>query len=137
MLKVKSSPVNFLTGELFTFSQAYLFIFQPAQYNGNPNDRTKNLSFAEFLLPGGNDIDIGLDWHLLEDSAHSGIQSLVRDLNALYRSTAALHARDCEAEGFEWIDANDSENSVLSFLRRADEDLLPYRRTQGRSLRVV
>ncbi len=61
--------------------------------------------------------DTSLDWHLLADPAHAGVQRLVRDLNALYRSLPALHARDCEAEGFEWIDANDSANSVLSFLR--------------------
>ncbi|MDZ4783923.1 MAG: 1,4-alpha-glucan branching protein GlgB, partial [Planctomycetia bacterium] len=72
--------------------------------------------------------DTGLDWPLIEDPAHAGIQRLVRDLNALYRGTPALHARDCEADGFEWIDANDSENSVLSFLRRADD---------GRPLAIV
>jgi 1,4-alpha-glucan branching enzyme len=61
---------------------------------------------------------VSLDWHLLSDPGHAGVQRLLRDLNALYRATPALHARDCEADGFEWIDANDSVNSVLSFLRK-------------------
>lgn len=62
--------------------------------------------------------EISLDWHLLDDPMHAGVQHLVRDLNALYRSTPALHARDCEADGFEWIDANDTEQSVISFVRK-------------------
>jgi len=75
---------------------------------------------AEFAQEREWNHDTSLDWHLLADPAHAGVQRLVRDLNALYRAVPALHARDCEAEGFEWIDANDGENSVLSFLRRAD-----------------
>jgi 1,4-alpha-glucan branching enzyme len=46
------------------------------------------------------------------------VQRLVRDLNALYRSVPALHELDCAPEGFEWIDANDTEQSVISFVRR-------------------
>ncbi|MGH7106181.1 MAG: 1,4-alpha-glucan branching protein GlgB, partial [Acetobacteraceae bacterium] len=46
-----------------------------------------------------------LDWHLLQYGYHSGLQKLVRDLNHLYRREAALHRRDCEAEGFRWITA--------------------------------
>ena len=47
--------------------------------------------------------DHSLDWHLLDKPAHAGIQALVRDLNRLYRSVPALHALDCEDEGFEWL----------------------------------
>jgi 1,4-alpha-glucan branching enzyme len=61
--------------------------------------------------------DRSLDWHLLNDPAHSGLQALVRDLNRLYRERPALHFRDCEPEGFEWLVASDAENSVLAFLR--------------------
>lgn len=61
--------------------------------------------------------DFSLDWHLLEDSKHVGIQNLVRDLNALYRENAALYQRDCEPEGFQWIDGGDRENNVFSFVR--------------------
>ena len=62
--------------------------------------------------------DLSLDWHLLSDPLHSGLQSLVRDINHLYRERPALHERDCEPEGFSWIDCNDSEASVLSYIRR-------------------
>jgi 1,4-alpha-glucan branching enzyme len=62
--------------------------------------------------------DHSLDWHLLEDGHHKGVQSAVRDLNRLYRELPALHALDTDPEGFQWIDANDADNSVLSFLRR-------------------
>jgi 1,4-alpha-glucan branching enzyme len=64
------------------------------------------------------DHDSGLDWHLLEDPTHDGLHRLVRDLNHLYRGVLALHQRDCEVEGFEWIDCTDVEDSVISYLRR-------------------
>jgi 1,4-alpha-glucan branching enzyme len=64
--------------------------------------------------------DRALDWHLLDEAPHAGLQNLVRDLNRLYRSEPALHRNDCEAEGFQWIDATDVEQSVVSFLRRGD-----------------
>jgi 1,4-alpha-glucan branching enzyme len=59
-----------------------------------------------------------LDWHLLEHESHRGIQRLVTDLNKLVKSQPALHEVDFEWQGFEWIDANDSDNSVYSFIRR-------------------
>ena len=66
--------------------------------------------------------DQSLDWHLLDDPAasnlHSGMRKLVRDLNTFYRGTKALHERDFTPEGFEWIDHDDAENSVLAFVRR-------------------
>jgi 1,4-alpha-glucan branching enzyme len=62
--------------------------------------------------------EISLDWHVLGDPMHFGVQRLVRDLNALYRTTPALHELDCEPEGFSWIDCNDSDQSVISFLRQ-------------------
>jgi 1,4-alpha-glucan branching enzyme len=63
--------------------------------------------------------DESLDWNLLEDDKHKGIQQLVRDLNRLYKETPALHECDCEPEGFAWIDCNDAEASVISYMRRA------------------
>jgi 1,4-alpha-glucan branching enzyme len=63
--------------------------------------------------------DRALDWHHLEEPLHRGVQSLVRDLNALYRKTPALYKEDSDPAGFEWIEANDADNSVLAFLRRA------------------
>jgi 1,4-alpha-glucan branching enzyme len=62
--------------------------------------------------------DQSLDWHLLQYDLHAGVQALVRDLNALYRSTPALYERDFTAEGFEWIDWNDRDASMLSWIRR-------------------
>lgn len=62
-----------------------------------------------------------LDWDHLDDPRHHGMQDLVRDLNHLYAATPALHARDCEPEGFEWLIADDSENSVFAWIRRAPD----------------
>jgi 1,4-alpha-glucan branching enzyme len=62
--------------------------------------------------------DRSLDWHLLEDERHAGLQRWVRDLNTFYRGHAALYEMDCEGAGFEWIDCNDNQRSVVSFLRR-------------------
>ncbi len=66
-----------------------------------------------------------LDWHLLEHPPHKGMQSTVRDLNSIYASVPALHARDCEGEGFEWMVANDQENSVFAFVRHAGDGKKP------------
>ena len=63
--------------------------------------------------------DRSLDWHLMDDARHKGINRLVRDLNHLYRDTPELHEMDCEEAGFAWIEGGDMENSVFSFERRA------------------
>lgn len=63
--------------------------------------------------------DVSLDWHLLNNTMHACVQKLVRDLNWLYRDSAALHERDCESEGFSWIDCSDSTSSVIAYIRRA------------------
>ena len=60
-----------------------------------------------------------LDWSLLDFPSHEGIRVWLEDLNRLYRGEAALHASDFDPEGFEWIDANDSIQSTMCFLRRA------------------
>jgi len=60
-----------------------------------------------------------LDWWLLDSPPHEGIRRLVTDLNLVYREMPALHARDCEPEGFEWLIGNDHQNSVLAWARRA------------------
>lgn len=61
--------------------------------------------------------DTELDWRLLDNPDHMGVQRLVRDLNHLYRSRPALHARDDEPGGFGWIDVQDRAQSVFSFVR--------------------
>lgn len=65
--------------------------------------------------------DQSLDWHLLEQPAHAGVQRLVRDLNQLYRETPALHRLDCQRAGFRWLDHANAEASLLAF-ERLDED---------------
>ncbi len=62
--------------------------------------------------------DGGIEWHLMEYERHRGIKKLVGDLNTLYRNEPALHEWDCYHEGFEWVDANDTVQSTVSFLRR-------------------
>jgi len=62
-----------------------------------------------------------LDWHLLDDPMHAGVQRLVRDLNRLYRDAPALHQADFEPAGFDWIDCQDVDHCVVSFLRRGRE----------------
>jgi 1,4-alpha-glucan branching enzyme len=60
-----------------------------------------------------------LDWHLLADRMHEGVQQVVRDLNRLYRGRPALHAQDCASAGFRWLVADDSQYSVFAWLRLA------------------
>jgi 1,4-alpha-glucan branching enzyme len=62
--------------------------------------------------------DRSLDWHLLQQPAHAGLQKWVADLNQTYRSEPALHELDCDPAGFEWVDCNDVENSIISLLRK-------------------
>jgi 1,4-alpha-glucan branching enzyme len=61
--------------------------------------------------------DQSLDWHLLDNPMHAGVQRLMRDLNHLYKETPALYQQDFVPEGFEWIEHNDVERSVISFIR--------------------
>lgn len=62
--------------------------------------------------------DSSLDWELLDYPAHAGVLAWLRDLNRLYRQELALHELDCEPTGFEWIDCDDAESSVVSLLRK-------------------
>ncbi len=81
------------------------------------------------LLFMGNDFgqwqewnhDQGLEWDALKAPLHMGLHRLVRDLNLVYRSEPALYENDFDWTGFRWIDANDSDNSVLSFIRCAKD----------------
>lgn len=76
---------------------------------------------AEFAQEKEWNHDQSLDWHLLEQPRHKGVQTLVSDLNRIYRDTPALHELDFSHEGFEWIDWQDAESSVLCWLRRAKD----------------
>jgi 1,4-alpha-glucan branching enzyme len=61
-----------------------------------------------------------LDWHLLEQGEHAGVQSLVRDLNRLLKDTPALYEVDFEGRGFWWIEPNDADNNVVAFARAGE-----------------
>jgi 1,4-alpha-glucan branching enzyme len=67
-----------------------------------------------------------LDWHLLENPEHSGVQSLVRDLNRAYRDTPALWERDSDHTAFWWLEPNDAENSVFAFARLGRDSKRPF-----------
>ena len=69
--------------------------------------------------------DRALDWHLLDVDWHRGVQGLVKDCNRLMREEPALHARDCEGEGFEWIAVDDADASVYAWVRRGGEGTRP------------
>ena len=64
--------------------------------------------------------DAEIDWAAIGNPLHYGMQMLVRDLNHLYRDTPALYAKDCDPEGFQWIEANDVQNSVFAWIRRGN-----------------
>ena len=65
--------------------------------------------------------DTGLDWNLLDHEENAGVQRLIRDLNAVYRRTPALHEVDFDPDGFQWLGGGDRQNSVVSFVRRAKD----------------
>ncbi|QQA41877.1 1,4-alpha-glucan branching protein GlgB [Pelagovum pacificum] len=69
--------------------------------------------------------DSQIDWEAAQRPMHKGVQSLVRDLNRVYRETPALHVKDCEPDGFQWVDYTDADQSVLSWLRFGGPDDAP------------
>ena len=75
----------------------------------------------EFAQRGEWNHNTELDWGSLDSDYHSGMQRLIRDLNQIYRETPALHVKDCDPGGFQWIDANASEDSLYSWIRRGHE----------------
>jgi 1,4-alpha-glucan branching enzyme len=70
--------------------------------------------------------DYSLEWHLLETGPyahfHRGVQQWVADLNRFYRDEPAMHRLDCHPAGFEWVSANDADQSVIAFVRRGSQD---------------
>lgn len=112
----KSSLLHKMTGDdwqKFAALRAYY-----AMMWGYPG---KKLMFMgqEFAQRGEWSEARALDWHLLDHASHRGVQLLVGDLNHLYRSRPALHARDCEPEGFEWVLVDAAEDCVFAWVRRA------------------
>ncbi|NRB60511.1 MAG: 1,4-alpha-glucan branching protein GlgB [Winogradskyella sp.] len=83
-----------------------------------------NLLFqgAEFGQSEEWNFQQSLDWHLLQYKPHKGVQTLIKDLNKLYKSEPALFQKQFTAEGFEWIDYNDAENSVFTYIRKGNNE---------------
>ncbi|MEW6982830.1 1,4-alpha-glucan branching protein GlgB [Colwelliaceae bacterium 6471] len=69
--------------------------------------------------------DQSLDWHLLEDKRHEGVQLLIKDLNHVYRTLPSLHELDCEGSGFDWLDSQNSEQSIFIYWRKGLEGTSP------------
>jgi 1,4-alpha-glucan branching enzyme len=65
-----------------------------------------------------------LDWYVLDYPVHQGLKKLVADLNNTYKSLPALYKHEFESQGFEWIDCNDREHSILSYLRKNNEEFI-------------
>ena len=84
---------------------------------------------SEFAQGKEWDHDNSLDWHQLDIDCHSGVQRLVKDLNKVYCSTAALHQKDCESDGFSWLDYENADQSIFAFVR--------YGKDQNRPVLVV
>jgi 1,4-alpha-glucan branching enzyme len=83
----------------------------------------KKLNFMGNEFGQGREWAVGgsLDWNLLDTEWHKGIQNLARDLGHLYQGTRALHELDFQPEGFAWIDCHDADQSIVSYLRRAQD----------------
>ena len=101
----KFANLRLLFGFMFTHPGANL-IFQGGEIG----------QYDEWKFQGS------LDWHLLENDLNKGISNLITDLNAMYRNEPALYDQQFMPEGFEWIDYDDSQNSVLSFIRKDKDD---------------
>lgn len=134
-------------GQLYAYSENFVLPFshdevvhgKRALLDKMPGDGWQKFANLRLLItlqmtsPGkklnfmGNEIAQGLewsvnrslDWHLLEIPQHQGIQRLTRDLNHLYAHADYLHDLDFDVHGFEWVDCHDSDQSVITFLRRA------------------
>ncbi len=112
----KASLINKMPGDLWQqFANLRLLYAYMYAHPG------KKLLFmgAELAQRSEWQYDRAIEWDLLRYPEHRGIQRMVRDLNALYRREPALFEQDFDWRGFEWLDCNDADNSVLTFLRRA------------------
>ncbi|MBV9542693.1 MAG: 1,4-alpha-glucan branching protein GlgB, partial [Alphaproteobacteria bacterium] len=76
---------------------------------------------GEIAAPHEWNHDGEIDWDLLQDAGHGGVQRLIADVNRLYRAERALHAADCDPDGFHWAIGDDRANSVFAYERRAPD----------------
>jgi 1,4-alpha-glucan branching enzyme len=114
----KGSLINKMPGDLWQqVANMRLFFAYMIAHPG------KKLMFmgSEFGQRSEWNHDSPLEWNLLEWDTHRGLQTLSADLNGIYRSERSLHEVDFDWHGFEWIDCNDADSSVLSFIRRAKD----------------
>jgi 1,4-alpha-glucan branching enzyme len=114
----KGSLINKMPGDLWQqVANMRLFFAYMIAHPG------KKLMFmgSEFGQRSEWNHDAPLEWNLLEWDTHRGLQTLSADLNGIYRNEASLHEVDFDWHGFEWIDCNDADSSVLSFIRRAKD----------------
>ncbi len=128
IVHIKGSLINKMPGDLWQrFANLRAFF---GYMWGHPG---KKLLFmgGEFGQWSEWNFKESLDWHLLEapsDPHHKQLRAFVSELNALYQHEPALSVLDCEPEGFAWIDCYDTDNSVISFMRRSNnpEDALVF-----------
>ncbi|HEX5052286.1 MAG TPA: 1,4-alpha-glucan branching protein GlgB [Planctomycetota bacterium] len=115
VVHLKRSLLGKMPGDLWQqFANLRLLL---AMMFGSPG---KKLLFmgSEIAQRGEWNHDRSLDWHLLADPRHGGVQRLVGDLNRLYRAKTALHELDTSPGGFEWLEPHDSPQSCFAFLRK-------------------
>lgn len=98
----KFANLRALYGFMYTFPGAKLL------FMGDEFGQTSEWNFAK-----------SLDWHLLEHAVHSGLQNFVKDLNHLYTTEKSLYEEQFSPKGFEWIEADDKDNSVFVYLRKS------------------
>ena len=114
----KGSILNKMPGDEWQrFANARLLYTYMYAYPG------KKLLFMGDEIAQGTEWDHSkaLDWYVLDYEHHKGVQTLVRDMNKLYKDLPELHQYDFESQGFEWIDCTDSSQSILSFLRKSSD----------------
>jgi len=114
----KASLINKMPGDLWQqFANMRLFYGYLTAHPG------KKLMFmgGEFGQRSEWNAEWSLEWNLLDYDTHRGLQSLAADLNAVYQNQPSLHEVDFDWHGFEWIDCNDADSSILSFIRRAKD----------------
>ena len=76
---------------------------------------------AEFGQTSEWNHDSSLEWHLTNEDAHRQVQETLKELNKIYKKEPAFYEKAFSQEGFEWVDINDEENSIISFLRKGND----------------
>jgi len=117
----KSSMINKMPGDEWQrFANLRLLYTFMYTYPG------KKLLFmgSEFAQGTEWNCEKALDWHVLDYPLHQGMQNLVSDLNKIYTEQPALYRHEFDPHGFEWLDCNDRQHSILSYLRKDNAEFL-------------